>query len=90
MKEIMKIIRSVKQSGLLIKDVTQTITNETKKQRNEFLGIILDILGARLLENMLAGKGVVAMRQRKDGVVRAGTGRVVRSGDGVHRAGQDF
>ena len=69
MKEIMKIIRSVKQSGLLIKDVTQAITNETKKQRNEFLGIILDILGAKLLENMLAGKGVVATRHCKGSVM---------------------
>ena len=56
----------------------------------DFLLCYLGTLGSSLLRNMLAGKGVVAMRQRKDGVVRAGTGRVVRAGDGVHRAGQDF
>ena len=37
--------------------------NETKGQKVEFLSMLLGTLGASLLENMVAGKGVKAMRQ---------------------------
>ena len=38
-KDIMKIVTSLKDSGLLIKSVTQTIENEAKEQRGGFLGM---------------------------------------------------
>ena len=59
MKGIMKVVKSSEESGLLIKGVTQTIENETKEQRGVFLSISLGILGASLLGNLLAGKGVI-------------------------------
>ena len=57
MKDIMKIVKSLQESDLLIKVVTKATENETKKQRGGFLGILLGTLGASLLGNMLASKG---------------------------------
>ena len=37
MKDIMKIVTSLKESGLLIKGIIETIENETKEQRVGFL-----------------------------------------------------
>ena len=48
MKGIMMIIMSVKDSE-----------NETKEQRGGFLGMLLGILGASLMGNMLAVKGII-------------------------------
>ena len=53
---IMKIIKSLEESDLLIKGVSETIENEAKEQRGRFLGMLLDTLGARLLKNMLKVK----------------------------------
>ena len=52
MDHIMKIIKSLKESGLLIKGVTKTIENEAKEQRSGFLGMLLGTLGASLLGNI--------------------------------------
>ena len=56
MNDIMKIARSLEESGLLIKGVSETIKNETKEQKRGFLGILLASLGASLLGNLLTGK----------------------------------
>ena len=56
MNDIMKIVRSLEESGLLIKGVSETIKNETKEQKRGFLGILLASLGASLLGNLLTGK----------------------------------
>ena len=37
MEDIMKIVKSLKYSGLLVKGVTQTIKNETKNKRVDFV-----------------------------------------------------
>ena len=39
--------------------VTKTIKNETKEQKGGFLCMFLGTLGASLLGNILAGKGIV-------------------------------
>ena len=49
MKDIMKIVKSLKDSGFSIKSVTETIKNKTKEQRGEFIGMLLGNLGASLL-----------------------------------------
>ena len=59
MEDIMKIVKALEDSGLLMNGVTTTIENETKEQRGRFLGMLLSTIGARLLSNMLAGKGIV-------------------------------
>ena len=40
MNDIMKIVKSFEESGLLIKDVSETIKNEAKEQKGGFLSII--------------------------------------------------
>ena len=72
MKDIMKIIEALENSGTLLKGVSKTIQNETKEQRGRFLGMLLGTLGASLLGNLLTGrKGIM---RAGDGIVRAGSG----------------
>ena len=53
---IVKLVKSLEDSGLLIKVVSETIKNEAKEQKGEFLGVLLGTLGASLLGNLLTGK----------------------------------
>ena len=59
MNDIMKIVKSLEESGLLIKDVRKTIKNEAKKQTGGFLSMLLGTLGASLLGNLLSGKSTI-------------------------------
>ena len=72
MKDIMKIIKALENSGILLKGVSKTIENETKEQSGGFLSMLLGTLGASLLGKLLTG-GKVIMRAG-DGIVRAGSG----------------
>ena len=71
----MKIGKSLEESGLLIKVVSETIKNEAKEQKYAFFGMLLDAIAARLLVSALAGKGVI---------------RVIKVGEGKITAGEDF
>ena len=71
MKDIMKIIKALEKSGILLKGVSKTIENETKEQRGGFLSMLLGTLGASLLGNLLTGKGIM---RAGDGIVRSGSG----------------
>ena len=62
----MKIVKSLEESGLLIKGVSQTIRNEAKEQKGEFLRMSLGTLGASLLANLLTGKGAIATSQGRE------------------------
>ena len=57
--DIMKVAKSLEESGLLIKGVSETIKNKAKEQKGGFLSILLGTLGASLLGNLLTGKGTV-------------------------------
>ena len=73
MEDIMKIVKSLKNSGLLIKG--KTIQNEAKYQKGRFLSMLLGTLRASLLENMLKGWGVKPVNKinrAEDGIIRAG------------------
>ena len=82
MNDIMKIIKALENSGILLKGVSKTIKNETKEQRGGFLSMLLGTLGASLLGNLLtggkgimrAGEGSTASRAKDEGIVRAGAG----------------
>ena len=50
----------------MLKEVTKTIRNELKEQKGGFLSILLGALGASLLGNLLAGKGIVRVGSGKD------------------------
>ena len=68
MKDIMKIIKALENSGILLKGVSKTIKNETKEQRGGFLSMLLGTLGASLLRDLLTGgKGIM---RAGDGIVR--------------------
>ena len=57
MNDIMKIVKSLEESSLLINGVSRTIKNEAKQEKGEFFSMLLDTLGASLSENLLTGKG---------------------------------
>ena len=72
MNDIMKIIEALENSGVLLREVSKTIENETKEQRGGFLSMLLGTLGASLLGNLLTGgKGIM---RAGDGIVHAGSG----------------
>ena len=84
MNDIMKIVQALEDSNILLKGVTKTIKNETKEQKEGFLGMLIVTLEASLLGNMSAGKGIVGAGSGK-GIVRAGSGN--KKGKGIVRAG---
>ena len=53
MEDIMKIVKYLKDSGLLLNGVSEIIQNGTKEQKGGFLGMLLGTLGAILLGKML-------------------------------------
>ena len=59
MDDIMKITKSLEESGLLIKGFTEIIKNKAIELKGEFLGILFGALSATLLGNLLTGKGVI-------------------------------
>ena len=71
MKDILKIVKSLENSGLLLEGVSETIKNEAKEQKGGFLSMLLGTLGASLLGNMLAGKRVI---RAGEGTARVGYG----------------
>ena len=86
MNEIMKIVQALEDSNILLKVVTKTIKNETKKQKGGFLSMLLGTLGASLLGHLLTGKGILragsgrplsstSKNKKGKGIVRAGTGK---------------
>ena len=72
MEDIVKMVKSLEESGFLIKGINETIKNEAKEQKGGFLQIILGALAASILGNALTEK------------------EVIREGEGVIRAGQNF
>ena len=78
MNDIMKIVQALEDSNILLKGVTKTIKNETKEQKAGFLSMLLRTLGASLLGNILARKGIVRVgsgNKKVKGIVRAGSGK---------------
>ena len=85
MEDIIRIVKSLEDSGLLLKGFTETVQNEVKEKRGGFLSMLLGTLGASLLGNILAGKEAIATSHR-GGINIVGRG-VNRAGEGVVRAG---
>ena len=75
MEDLIKIVKSLEDSGLLLKGVIESVQNEVKEQKGGFLSMLLGTLGASLLGNLLTGKGV-----NKKGK------RILRAGEGIARA----
>ena len=75
MDDILKIIKSLEDSGVLLKGVSETIRHEAKEQRGGLLSMLSGTLGASLLGDILSkglsGKGVI---RAGEGTIRAGYG----------------
>ena len=75
MDNILKIVKSLEDSNVLLKGVSETIQHEAKEQRGGFLSMLLGTLGASLLGDILSkglsGKSVI---RAGEGTIRAGYG----------------
>ena len=70
MDDILKTVKSLEDSGVLLKGVSETIQHEVKEQREGFLSLLLGTLSASLLGDVLS-KGLSSK-----GVIRAGEGTI--------------
>ena len=59
MQDLLKIVKSLEDSGLLLDGIIETVESEVKEQKCGFLSMLLGTLGVSLLGNMLAGIGVI-------------------------------
>ena len=75
MDDILKILKSLEDSNVLLKGVSETIQHEAKEKRGGILSMLLGTLGASLLGDVLSkglsGKGVI---RAGEGTIRAGYG----------------
>ena len=78
MDDLIKIVKSPEDSGLLLKGVTESVQNEVNEQKGGFLSMLLGTLAASLLGNLLTGKGV---NRKGKGIHRAGEG-IARANEG--------
>ena len=85
MDDLTKIVKSLEDSGLLLKGITESVQNEIKEQKGGFLSMLLGTLGASLIGNLLTGKGAFHARKRINkkgkGIQRTGE-EIVREGEG--------
>ena len=58
MEDIIKTVKCLEDSGLLLKGATETVQNEVKDQKRGFLCMLLGTLDASLLGNLLTGPGI--------------------------------
>ena len=78
MKDIIRIVKSLEDPGLLLKGVIETIQNEAKEQKGRFPSMLLGTFGASLLVNILTGPGInrtgeeAAIKRKVKAIVRAG------------------
>ena len=71
MEDIIKIVKSLEYSGVLLKGVTEKVQNKVKEQKGGFLSMLLGTLGASLLGNILAGRGT---KRAGETIMRVGYG----------------
>ena len=71
MNDIIEIITSLEESGLLIQVVSETMKSDAKEQKGGFLRMLLGTLGASFLGNILTGKVTI---KAGEGTVRGGQG----------------
>ena len=69
MSDIMKMVKYLEESYLLITGICKTIKNRAKEQKGGFLIMILVTLGASFIENLLTGKGTI---KSSEDIIRSG------------------
>ena len=74
MQDLLKIVKSLEDSGILLDGITETVKNEVKEQKDGFLSMLLGTLGASLLGDLLrknlSGRSVIGAGE---GTIRAGS-----------------
>ena len=73
-----QLIKSLEDSCLSLKGVSEKIQNQAKEQKGRFLSMLLATLGASLLGNILAGKG---LNRAEEGFIIAGYGSSIKNKD---------
>ena len=77
MLDLLKIVKSLEDSGILLDGITETVKNEVKEQKGDFLSMSLSTLGVSLLGDLLiknlSGRGVI---RAGEGTIRAGEGTI--------------
>ena len=75
MQDLLKIVKSLEDSGLLLDGITETVKNDVREKNGGFLSMLLGTLGASLLGDLLtknlSGRGVI---RAEEGTIRAGYG----------------
>ena len=79
MDDLIKIVKSLEDNGILIKGVTETFQNEIKEQKGGFLSMLLGTLDASLLKNNLTSEGAIATSHRQV---------LNKKGNGTNRVGE--
>ena len=83
MDDLIKIVKSLEDSGLFLKGITESVQNEIKEEKGGFLSMLLGTLGASLLGNLLTGKGAFHARKR----INKKSKGIHRTSEGIVRAG---
>ena len=65
MEDLIKIVKSLEDSGFLLKGVTESVQNEVKEQKGGFLSLLLGTLGASLLGILLKEKKYIQQEKVK-------------------------
>ena len=69
LNDLLEVLKSLEKNDILLDGITETVKNEVNEEKGGLLSMLLGILGASLLGNMLAGRGVIRAGER---TVRAG------------------
>ena len=69
MEVIMKIVKSLEESELLMKEISETMKDEAKEHKEGFLRMLLGTLAGSLLGSALTGKRMIIAGEE---VIRAG------------------
>ena len=68
LNDLLKVIKSLENSGILYHGITETVKDEVKEQKGGFLSTLLSVVASALLSSMLSGKGVT---RAGEGTIRA-------------------
>ena len=68
MNDIMKIVKSLEEPGLITKGVSKIIKHAAKQQKGGLLSMFLGTLDASILGNLLVGKDTIRAGESTTGV----------------------
>ena len=91
LEDIINIVKSLEDSGLILERFIETVQNEVKEQKGRFLSMLLGTLGLSLLGNLLTGE----VKEQKGGFLSMLLGTLgssllgsILTGKRINRAGK--